>query len=157
MVSNLLIREAGWDDVDVIVEFNARIALETEHKSLALDTLRKGVGALVNDPARGRYFLACTPQRVVGQLMITTEWSDWLDGTWWWIQSVYVHPDYRNRGVFRALYEHVEQQAGRQTEVIGVRLYVHRDNAAAQKVYQQLGLRNAGYIVFERKAVGAPE
>ena len=143
------IREAIPADVDVIVDFNARIAHETEGKSLSHEVLREGVRALEGDPGRGRYLVASTPQRVVGQLMITTEWSDWRNGLWWWIQSVYVHPEYRGHGIFRALYRHVEQQARDRPDIVGLRLYVHRDNATAQQVYGRLGMQNAEYLVYE--------
>lgn len=152
----LLIREPVPGDLDVIVEFNTRIARETENKTLAAETLRAGVRALADDAERGRYFVACVEDRVVGQLMLTTEWSDWRNGTWWWIQSVYVHPEFRGRGVFRALFEHVEQQARECPGVVGVRLYVHRDNSAAQQVYQRLGMQDAGYVVFEREMPTPP-
>ena len=143
------IREAIPADVDVIVDFNARIAHETEGKNLSHEVLREGIRALEGDPGRGRYLVACTPQRVVGQLMVTTEWSDWRNGIWWWIQSVYVHPEYRGHGIFRALYRHVEQQARDRPDVVGLRLYVHRDNATAQQVYGRLGMQDTEYLVYE--------
>jgi GNAT superfamily N-acetyltransferase len=145
------IREAADGDLDVIVDFNARIANETENKVLSRETLEAGVGAVSRDADRGRYFVACTPQAVVGQLMITTEWSDWRNGLWWWIQSVYVHPDYRGRGVFRALFRHVERLAQERPDVVGLRLYVHRDNHAARRVYERLGMQDAEYLVLERE------
>jgi GNAT superfamily N-acetyltransferase len=142
------IRAAVRDDVNVISEFNAAMALETEHKRLDPATLRAGVERAIAQPDAARYFLAEIAGQVAGQLMITFEWSDWRNANFWWIQSVYVHPDFRAKGVFKALYQHVEQLA-RQAKACGLRLYVERDNAKAQEVYCRLGMKNAGYIVFE--------
>jgi GNAT superfamily N-acetyltransferase len=142
------IRPAVRDDANAISEFNAAMALETEHKRLDPDTLRAGVERAIQQPDAARYFLAEIGGQVAGQLMITFEWSDWRNANFWWIQSVYVHPDFRAKGVFKALYQHVEQLA-RQAKACGLRLYVERDNANAQEVYRRLGMQNAGYFVFE--------
>ena len=133
----------------MIADYNAAMALETEHKRLAPATVRAGVARGIANPAEACYFVAETEGGdVVGQLMVTFEWSDWRNGTFWWVQSVYVHPDHRARGIFKSLYQHVEQLA-RAAGACGLRLYVERDNARAQDVYRKLGMVDAGYAVFE--------
>jgi ribosomal protein S18 acetylase RimI-like enzyme len=143
------VRDAKSADIETIVAFNRSMARETEDKDLALEVLRSGVRTVIENPTLGRYFVACHGDTVVGQLMITTEWSDWRNGQIWWIQSVYVLPDYRRRSVFRSLYRHVEQVARETAGVVGLRLYVEHNNIVAQRVYESLGMQNAGYLVFE--------
>jgi ribosomal protein S18 acetylase RimI-like enzyme len=147
---SLPIRRARPEDAAVIVEFNRRLAFETEGKELDLKVLRAGVAAALADPSRAWYFLAEEEGQVLGQLMITFEWSDWRNGPIWWIQSVYVREDARRKGVFRDLYEHVVAEARRETGVAGIRLYVENENKVAQKTYERLGMESAGYIVMER-------
>jgi ribosomal protein S18 acetylase RimI-like enzyme len=108
------------------------------------------VAAVLADPHKGLYFVAEDDVQVVGQVCLTYEFSDWRNGWMWWIQSVYVRPEYRRQGVFRALYEHVYQSAVADPEVIGLRLYVERDNHGAQEVYKRLGMERTGYLVLER-------
>jgi ribosomal protein S18 acetylase RimI-like enzyme len=146
----VLIRRATPADVPVIVEFNRRLAEETENKALDAEVLTRGVKATFADPHKGPYFVAEEGGRVVGQLQITFEWSDWRNGWMWWIQGVYVSAGARRRGVFRALYDHVYQAARADPEVIALRLYVERDNAAAQQTYESLGMSRTGYLLFER-------
>ena len=145
----IVIRPARPDDAAVVAEFNAAMALETEHKRLDPATLRAGVQHAITHPEVARYFLAEIEGRVAGQLMVTMEWSDWRNATFWWIQSVYVAPAHRSRGVFKALYRHVEQIARDRKDVCGLRLYVERENAAAQEVYRRLGMCDTGYLVYE--------
>ena len=147
--SDLLIRPARLDDARVVADFNAAMALETEHKRLDPATLRAGVEHAIANPDVARYFLAEVAGQIAGQLMLTMEWSDWRNATFWWIQSVYVRPEHRSRGVFKALYRHVEQLARARNDVCGLRLYVERQNATAQKVYAGLGMSDAGYVVYE--------
>ena len=135
--------------METIARFNAAMALETEHLALDAPRLLEGVRRLVEDPSRGFYLVACEGARVVGQLMITYEWSDWRNGTFWWIQSVYVEPDYRGRGVFKALYGHIEGMARAAADVCGLRLYVEGENLRAQQVYERLGMRATPYQMFE--------
>src|SRR5262245_61752969 len=119
----LIIRRATDADVPTLVEFNRRLALETEHKTLDFAVLTDGVVAVLADGGtKGTYFVAEEDGRVVGQLMFTLEWSDWRNGWVWWIQSVYVHPDARRKGVFRALYEHVHRAAVADPQVVAIRL-----------------------------------
>lgn len=149
MTSIFHIRDATLSDLHTVVEYNQRMAEETEGKRLSLEVLEPGVRAALSDPARGRYFLACLDEEVLGQLMLTTEWSDWRNGHIWWIQSVYVPSSHRRRGVFRSLYRHVEKLARATEGVAGLRLYVENNNVVAQRVYESLGMSNAGYAVFE--------
>lgn len=144
------IRAATADDLEALVEYNGLMALESEGKELDLELLRPGVAAALADPHKGRYFVAEEDGAVLGQLMFTYEWSDWRNGWFWWIQSVYVRPEARRRGVFRALYEHVQRAARAEPRVIGLRLYVERDNHVAQQTYQRLGMERTGYQVLEQ-------
>jgi GNAT superfamily N-acetyltransferase len=153
------IRPAEPADIDLLAQWARAMALETEHRQLDADTVRAGVAAAVADPAKARYFIAMqdaalaggeTIGTAVGTLMVTREWSDWRNGDWWWIQSVYVIAQHRRKGVFAALYGHVQQQAQDAPGVIGLRLYVERDNAVAQRTYAALGMHDAGYAIQEQ-------
>jgi GNAT superfamily N-acetyltransferase len=148
---DILVRNAEATDWATIAEFNRALAAETEDKALDWDILSEGVRRLLEDPAKGRYFIAEVGGRIVGTTMITYEWSDWRDGWIWWIQSVYVHPDFRGRGVFSSLYRHVEQLAAAE-EVRAVRLYVLRSNERAHATYLKLGMHESGYTVLEAGA-----
>lgn len=143
------IRQALSDDVDVIVAFNAAMAAETESRSLDMDVLRRGVAAILADPSKGRYFVADMGSKIAGQLMLTYEWSDWRNGTFWWIQSVYVIPEYRRRGIYRSLHEYVMRLARQESDVCGIRLYVDRHNVTARQTYERLGMRYSHYDLFE--------
>ncbi len=145
----IFIRPATSADVPTLSEFNSRMAQETEGKTLDPETLALGARAVLLDPSRGRYFLAEQDGAVAGQLMITPEWSDWRNAWFWWIQSVYVRPESRRQGVFRALYEFVEAEALRQG-VCGLRLYVEKDNVTAQQTYKNLGMTEVGYLLLQR-------
>jgi ribosomal protein S18 acetylase RimI-like enzyme len=145
----LRIRRGTPADTSQVIEFNSRLALETEGKTLDPEILARGVAAGLAEPAKALYFLAEDRGVVVGQMMITTEWSDWRNGWIWWIQSVYVSTSARRRGVFRALYEHIHQVAMQNSDVIGLRLYVERDNVTAQETYRRLGMERTDYLVFE--------
>jgi ribosomal protein S18 acetylase RimI-like enzyme len=153
---NVQIRDAVADDLDRIASNNLAMALETERKALDAATVRLGVGAVLADRTRGRYFLAVDDTgAVLGQLMLTHEWSDWRNGDFWWIQSVYVEPAARRHGVFRALYAHVERLARAAPRVCGLRLYVENENQLAQRTYASCGMRDAGYRVMEVDHSGA--
>lgn len=143
------IRRARLEDAATIVLNNLAMALETENKALDPTTARAGVDEALKNPRHGFYMLAEKEGRVVGQTLITCEWSDWRNADFWWIQSVYVDPDERNSGVFRALYQHVLKEAKADPKVCGLRLYVHRDNRRANSVYSSLGMDRAHYEMFE--------
>jgi ribosomal protein S18 acetylase RimI-like enzyme len=154
-MSDLVVRAATADDVELLAAWAEAMAWETEHKKLDPATIRRGVALGVGDPARARYFIAersigaDAPPTAAGTLMLTTEWSDWRAGWWWWIQSVYVPPQHRRGGVLRALYDHVHAEALATGGVCGLRLYVEHGNAVAQKTYESLGMGDAGYRMFE--------
>jgi ribosomal protein S18 acetylase RimI-like enzyme len=143
------IRLATEVDAQAIVEFNRAMALETERKELLPEVIGAGVRALLANPVSGFYVVAEEERRAIGALMITKEWSDWRNGEFWWIQSLYVRPEFRRRGVFRRLYARVQEMAAREPRVCGFRLYVERENAAAQAVYRALGMQETGYRVYE--------
>lgn len=143
------VRLAGVADAEFLVRGNAAMAVETEHLSLNLDRLRDGVHALFENPERGVYYVAEIDGRRAGQMMITYEWSDWRNGTFWWIQSVYVEPEFRGRGVFRAIYRHVESLARQDQGVCGLRLYVENNNERAQATYERVGMSRTVYQMFE--------
>ena len=142
------IRPAALDDLDAIVAGNIALAEESEGVQLDRDTLRAGIRALLDERAPGRYWIAECDGEVVGQLLITFEWSDWRNRMVWWIQSVYVAPTARRRGVLRALYEHAKREAQAQGAG-GLRLYVDVTNSRAQAVYAALGMKGDHYRVFE--------
>jgi GNAT superfamily N-acetyltransferase len=146
----ITIRRAVPTDVAVVVEFNRLLAEESEGKILDVEVLSRGVAAGLADPRKSVYFLAEEDGVPVGQIMFTTEWSDWRNGWFWWIQSVYVRPEARRRGVFRALFDEVRRAALADGEVIGLRLYVEHENHIAQNTYRNMGMDAAGYLVFER-------
>lgn len=150
MTTTHTIREAVAADRDWLAECAIAMALETEHRHLDADTVRAGVAAGIADSAKARYFVAVDGNGApVGTLMLTREWSDWRNGDWWWIQSVYVVPAQRRRGVFAALYRHAETLARATTGVVGLRLYVERGNDAARRTYVSLGMVDAGYDILE--------
>jgi len=145
------VRDAVPEDRDVLVEFARAMARETEHKELDLATVRAGVAALLADPARGRVLVVECDGRAAATLMLTYEWSDWRNGTFWWIQSVYVAPEHRRRGLYRMLHEHVRELAHATPEVCGLRLYVERENVTAQATYRRMGMGEAAYLMFEEE------
>lgn len=154
------LRAAAATDHAVLVAFNQAMAMETEHKQLDENKLGPGVRRVLEDPTVGCYFVAVADavaaadgpdgqESVVGQIMITTEWSDWRNGHFYWIQSVYVAPDWRRRGVYRALHQHVVDHARARGDVVGVRLYVEPDNVRARNTYESLGMVK-NYDVMEQ-------
>lgn len=151
------VRQAGPQDRELLVEFSAAMARETEERQLNLARLRKGTRALLASAERGFFIVAERHEggrrRPVGQLMVTYEWSDWRNGTFWWVQSVYVDPAWRRRGVYRSMHEYIVTKAKADPTVCGIRLYVEQNNQAAQSVYQRVGLAPSGYWVFEQDFV----
>ncbi len=152
-----IVRPARLGDVETLVDFSAAMALETEGRTLDRGRLRRGIRAVLESPARGFYLVAERPggssggvaDEVVGQLLVTYEWSDWRNATFWWIQSVYVPEAWRRRGVYRLLHDAVLAQARSRKDVCGIRLYVERENRVAQTVYRHVGLTPSAYRVFE--------
>src|SRR5262245_44745197 len=147
--SAVRVRAAYPRELSTLVQFNRALAEESEGRALDPERLRAGVGAVFADPSRGTYYLALRGEEVLGGLLITSEWSDWRNGAFWWIQSVYVVPAARRQGVFRQLYEHVLARARANPEVCGIRLYVDHENRPAQQVYTRLGMREARYRFFD--------
>ena len=144
-----LIRPAESGDAPLIVDYNLRLADESEGLKLDRARVERGVRRLLEAPRHGVYYIAEVDGQAVGQLMLTREWSDWRDGAFWWIQSVYVDAAFRRRGVFAALYGHVAAQAAADPDVCGLRLYVETDNAAAQATYRRQGMQLTAYRVME--------
>ncbi len=149
MSSAITIRRANLNDLECIVRANAAMALETESKMLDESALQAGVLAALENPALGFYLLAEMDGQAVGQLLITAEWSDWRNACFWWIQSVYVAPEFRQRGVYRALHQRALQAATAEGNICGIRLYVERTNHLAQQVYVNLGMRLSHYDMYE--------
>lgn len=144
------VRTASADDTATLVEGNCAMARETESRELDHDRITRGVAKVLADARRGTYYIAEIDGTPAGQMLITTEWSDWRDGWFWWIQSVYVCPAFRGRGVYRALQEHVTRLARATGDVCGLRLYVERENAGARAVYEKLGMTRTSYRLYER-------
>lgn len=149
MEPSLHVRPAVVDDARVIEAFNRALARETEGRELDPGRIGPGVLAVLRDASKGRYLVAEREGRVIGQLMVTNEWSDWRNGMFWWIQSVYVVAEERGRGVFAALYRALEAEARSTAGVCGLRLYMEHHNDRARGAYLKLGMKPAGYEVFE--------
>ena len=145
-----IIRSATPDDISEIAQFNIAMAQETEERQLDPETIQSGVSGVIQNHAHGFYLIAERDQVAVGSLLITFEWSDWRNGTLWWIQSVYVKPEHRRTGVFKALYDAVIARARAAKSVRGIRLYVEQENLDAQSVYQKLSMQKTPYQMFER-------
>lgn len=144
-VEVLRVRLAKAEDAETIADLNVRLAEESESLNLDRTKVRRGVEAVFRHPDRGFYLLAEFSGGIVGQLLLTKEWSDWRSAFFWWLQSVYVLPDFRRRGVFRTLLEHARRMAEGNRDVCGLRLYVHEDNEEAQRVYLRLGMKRLSY------------
>jgi GNAT superfamily N-acetyltransferase len=151
------VRPAVPADLEVLVGFARAMARETEGKALDLATLRAGMAALLADPARGHVFVVESHGEAVATLTITLEWSDWRNGWFWWIQSVYVRPEHRRRGLYRLMHDHVRALAARDPEVYGLRLYVERENRTARATYTSLGMEETPYRLYEEATRGEPE
>jgi GNAT superfamily N-acetyltransferase len=143
------VRDATESDIDTIIRCNQRLAEETEGKQLDPAVISAGVRRGFGSPEMCRYFVAEVDGRVVGTTMLTYELTDWRDGVIWWLQSVFIEPEHRRHGVFRAIYRHIEALARDHPDVRGLRLYVHRSNARAMKTYESVGMEKAGYEVYE--------
>jgi ribosomal protein S18 acetylase RimI-like enzyme len=137
-------------DAATIAEYNVALARESEGMTLDPAVVRQGVEAVLRDAAKGIYFAAYENEKPVGMLLVTYEWSDWRNGNFWWLQSVYVHPDHRGRGVFKSLFAHVLEQAQKDPGVCGFRLYVDAHNQRAQEVYRRFQFERTNYQLLER-------
>lgn len=153
MQAPLTVRSARLEDAEAIAAFNAAMALETEGLRLEPERLAAGVRAVFDDPAKGFYLVAEQAAEIVGQLMVTYEWSDWRNGVFWWVQSVYVAPAARGRGVYRSVYEELLRLAREKGDVCGVRLYVEHNNESAKQVYAKLGMSATVYEMWEEDFV----
>ena len=136
-------------DAETLAKFNIAMAYETEGIELPEAVVTAGVRAMLDDPQRGFYAISESEGASVGALMITTEWSDWRNGFFWWIQSVYIVPDYRRRGIYRDLYQFVKDRAAESAQVCGFRLYVEQENDAAKQTYRRLGMAPTSYELYE--------
>lgn len=142
------IRKARDEDARVIIDFQQKMAWETEQMTLVQEIITKGVNAVFNNPALGQYWVAEETDVVVASLLITYEWSDWRNSNVWWFQSVYVLSDYRRTGIFRSMYLHIKNEADKQG-IAGLRLYVETNNLRAQKTYEALGMHSEHYTMYE--------
>lgn len=152
MVSDdVLIRRARLEDVETLIRFSAAMARETEQRTLDPGRLRQGTLAVFDQAERGMFYVAehRPTLMVVGQCLITYEWSDWRNAQFWWIQSVYVDPQWRRRGVYRRLHDTIRQQAEATPDVCGIRLYVEQGNSVAQRTYEAVNLHRAKYEIWE--------
>lgn len=145
----ITIRKATFHDIHVLVDFQQRLAFESEGVRLDAATLKKGMRALFEDPTKGFYNVAEDGNDVVGCHMITYEWSDWRNGMVWWLQSVYVKQSHRQKGVFRKMYENLSSVVKNDPGIIGLRLYVDKTNERAQQVYAAMGMNGDHYTVYE--------
>ncbi len=148
-MSEINIRTTTLADAAIISEFNQLMALETENKKLQQEVIDRGVRRLMQQPEYGFYLIAEVSGQVAGTCMVTKEWSDWRDGLFWWVQSVFVKPNFRKQGVYTAMYNEIQSLAAAQPDVYGFRLYVEKDNTIAQKTYQSLGMKVTDYLLFE--------
>lgn len=142
------IRHATLKDANTICENNIRMAYESEHVNLSRPTVFDAVKTLLTNKEKGFYLVAEQENEIIGQLMITYEWSDWRNSTIWWIQSVYVTPHHRKKGVFLSLYNEIKKQAKEQ-HITLLRLYVHDQNHSAINVYENIDMKRKSYIIFE--------
>ena len=142
------IRKATIDDASAIIDFQQKMAWETEHMTLIPKTIKNGVNAVFADSSRGQYWVAESEGKVVASLLITFEWSDWRNCNVWWIQSVYVLPEFRRKGIFRSMYLHIKAEAEKDG-IPGLRLYVETNNTTAQSTYEALGMSSLHYKMYE--------
>ncbi len=145
----IIVEEALTKHAGGIVEFQMAMALETENLRLDRNLVEKGVKAVFDDVAKGKYYVAQDDDKLIASLMITYEWSDWRNGNVYWIQSVYVLPEYRGKGVFKEMYLHIKDSVKNTPGLSGIRLYVDKNNHRAQKVYNKIGMDGSHYQLFE--------
>jgi GNAT superfamily N-acetyltransferase len=144
----ITIRKARQEDAAEIIDFQQKMAWETEKMALVPRTVTAGVNEIFKDPSRGQYWVAESNGNVIASLLITYEWSDWRNSNVWWFQSVYVLPAHRRTGIFRSMYSHIKDAAEKEG-VAGLRLYVECNNSGAQKTYESLGMTSGHYLMYE--------
>ena len=144
----ITIRKATPEDATVIIDFQQKMAWETEHMTLIPEIIKKGVNAVFHDTTHGQYWVAEENGKIVASLLITYEWSDWRNSNVWWFQSVYVLPDWRRTGIFRTMYMNIKNEAEKEG-VAGLRLYVETNNSGAQQTYEALGMQKEHYRMYE--------
>jgi len=149
MINHVIIRLGEMSDLSKLVEFNVAMAKETEDVDLNVETVRRGVKTVLMGKVHGFYMVAEYEEKVLGSLLVTFEWSDWRCARFWWVQSVYVIPEMRKKGVYRMLYAHTKTLAKQQPGVCGLRLYALNTNEQAQETYTKLGMKKTGYEIFE--------
>ena len=145
------IRYAIPEDAESIIAFNQAMARETENRTLKEKIISAGVLRIFDEPNHGFYLVAENRERIIGTLMVTNEWSDWRNGEFWWIQSVYIEKNYRRKGIYREMYQFVKKLAASQTDICGFRLYVEKDNTIAQQTYRSLNMEETPYLLFEEE------
>jgi ribosomal protein S18 acetylase RimI-like enzyme len=153
-IQGVLIRQAEICDGLALAEFNRAMAFETEQKELIPEVVSRGVDELLNNPGLGFYVVAERDNEIIGSLMVTTEWSDWRNGMFWWIQSVYVKPNERRKGIYTGLYNFIRESANKNPTVCGFRLYVETQNSLAQNAYKALGMKKTDYRIYEELKPG---
>ncbi len=150
MLSNMHIRKANKSDIQTIADFNIKMAMETEGKVLPEEVITNGVTHMICNEHLGFYLIAEIKDKIVGSLMVTTEWSDWRNGFFWWIQSVYIIPEFRRKGIYSSLYNHVKKTS-QSENICGFRLYVEIENNIAIKTYENLGMEKTHYFLYEEE------
>lgn len=148
MTQNYEICRGETTDIETIVQFQIAMAMESEGTALDREKVRKGVTSAMKDDSKGTYFVARRHGQAIGSMMLTLEWSDWNNGWYWWIQGVYVMPEHRQAGVFKAMYTYLKE-AAKEQGIPEIRLYVDKTNIKAQNAYHKLGMQESHYMIFE--------
>ena len=143
------IRKASINDLKTLINFQIEMAVETENFKLNNENVKRGVKAVFNNSSKGEYYIAEEKNKIIGSFLITPEWSDWKNGTILWIQSVFVIPEYRKKGVFKKMYIHMKRIVDNSEKYLGLRLYVNKKNIVAQKTYEKIGMDNKRYKIYE--------
>lgn len=151
MEEKVIIRKALFEEADTIIQFNINMAKETENIDLPYEKIAPGVRGLFSNPEYGFYIVAEIEGEIAASLMITYEWTDWRNGIFWWIQSVYVKAEYRRKGIYTKMYEWLKNEVQAHSDVYGFRLYVEKENLSAQKTYEALGMKETVYKMYEEK------
>jgi GNAT superfamily N-acetyltransferase len=146
----IIVRSARVSDLEILAQFNLALAQESENLVLDAARVTLGVRALLVDSSKGIYYVAEAESNIIGQVLITYEWSDWRNGNFWWLQSVYVQKDFRSRGVFKMLFAHIVELARLEKDVCGLRLYMDAHNGSARLAYERLGMKQTNYQILEQ-------